>query len=100
MTRLNHKSFKRKALKNTEVEMEYKALEEEFALIAELIRARKVNGKSQKDVAKAMNTTPSVISRLESGYGRVHHSPSLNTLRRYAAALGCRLMIKLVSEKV
>ena len=57
-----------------------------------------MKGKSQKELAKAMHTSPSAISRLEAGFGRERHSPSLDTLRRYANALGCYLSIKLVPK--
>lgn len=96
MKRPTHQSFKNKALKDPEIKKAYDDLEEEFALVAELIRARKMKGKSQKEVAKAMHTSPSAISRLEAGFGRERHSPSLDTLRRYANALGCYLSIKLI----
>jgi transcriptional regulator with XRE-family HTH domain len=43
-----------------------------------------------------MGTTKSAISRLE-GAGR--HTPSLATLKKYAAAVGCDLQIKLVPQK-
>lgn len=99
MTRPTQKSFKKAALNIAGVKKEYDALEEEFVLIAELIRARKMRGKSQKEVAEAMHTSPSVVSRLEAGYGKQHHSPSLDTLKRYAKALDCHLLIRLVSEK-
>ncbi len=97
--RPTHKTFKKKALEILAVQKEYEALEEEFVLISELIRARKMAGKSQEEVAKLMKTTASVISRLEAGYGRQRHIPSMNTLRRYANAVGCRLLVKLVPKK-
>jgi DNA-binding XRE family transcriptional regulator len=97
--RPTHKSFKKEVLDIPGVREEYEALEEEFALIGELIRARKMAGKSQEEVAKLMKTTPSVISRLEAGYGRQRHIPSMNTLRRYANAVGCRLSVILVPKK-
>lgn len=99
MKRKTHATLKKTALRNAEVKAEYDALEEEFALVAELIRARKMHGKSQKQVASAMHTSPSAISRLEAAFGRERHAPSIDTLRRYARALDCRLLIKLVPIK-
>ena len=96
MKRSTHESFKKEAFQIPGVKEGYDALEEEFTLIAELIRVRKMKGKSQKEVAKSMKTTPSVVSRLEAGYGKQRHSPSLDTLRRYANALGCHVSIKLL----
>ncbi len=99
MKQPTHKSFKKEALNLAKVKKEYDELEAEFALIAELIRARKMKGKSQKEVAEAMHTSSSVVSRLEAGYGKQRHSPTLDTLKRYAAALGCHVSIRLVSDK-
>lgn len=99
MKRPTHAAFKDKAFKNPDTKKAYDDLEEEFALVAELIRARKIQGKSQKEVAKAMHTSPSAISRLEAGFGRERHSPSLETLRRYASALNCYLSIKLIPNR-
>jgi len=98
MKRPSHESFKKEAFKISGVKEGYDELEEKFAFIAELIRVRKMKGKSQKEVADSMKTTASVISRLEAGYGQKSHSPSLKTLRRYANALDCHLSIKLVPD--
>jgi hypothetical protein len=46
-----------------------------------------------------MRTAQSTIARLEAGFGKERHSPTLNTLKRYAMAVGCRLLIRLVPEK-
>ena len=78
---------------------EYEALEEEFLLFDELLRARKESGLTQAEVAQRMATQPSVVARLESGGGRRRHSPSIATLQKYAEAVGCRLEIKLVRVK-
>lgn len=87
MTRL--KDLKAMLLKDPEVRKEYDALEEEFALIAEVARARMRAGLSQAQLAKRMKTTQSTIARLESGRGR----PSTRTLSRFAKATGHRLKI-------
>lgn len=99
MDRSTHDQFKKEALSNLAVQRAYDELEEEFELIAELVKARKRRGKTQKDVAQSMRTSSSVISRLESGSLENKHSPSIETLRRYAHALGCKLQIKLVPEE-
>ena len=75
---------------------EYDPLEEEFVLFDALVSARHQAGLSQADVAERMGTQTPAIARLEAGGGRQRHSPSLATLRKYAAAVGCRLEIKLV----
>lgn len=67
-------------------------LEDEFALVAELIRARVKAGLTQAEVAERMQSTQPAVARLESG-GRI---PSTRTLQRYARATGHRLRISLV----
>lgn len=67
----------------------YEALDEEFALIKALMKARKRSRLSQAEIASRMGTTESAVSRLESG--RI--KPSTRTLERYAAATGHRLKI-------
>ena len=68
----------------------YNALEDEFSLAAEMIKARASAGLTQEQLAQRMNTsTQAVIARLESG--RV--KPSTRTLERLAAATGMKLRI-------
>jgi transcriptional regulator with XRE-family HTH domain len=67
----------------------YAELEDEFALASALIGARAAAGLTQQELAKRMNTTQTVIARLESG--RV--MPSTRTLERFANATGHRLRI-------
>ena len=78
---------------------EYDALEEEFALFDELLRARHNAGLTQAEVAARMGTKPPAVARLEARGGAKVHSPSVSTLRKYAQAVGCRLEIKLVPKR-
>lgn len=82
-------------MKDPAFRAEYDALEAEFALFDELIRARKKAGLTQAEVAKRMGTGIPTIARLESGGCSKHKSPSVATLNKYAEAVGCRLEIKL-----
>jgi ribosome-binding protein aMBF1 (putative translation factor) len=68
---------------------EYNAREEEFALAAELIKARAAAGLTQAELAKRMKTTQGAVARLESGTAL----PSTRTLKRFAEATGHRLRI-------
>lgn len=77
---------------------EYDALEEEFVLFDELLRARKKAGLTQEEVARRMGTKVPAVARLEAGGGSKRHSPSVKTLRKYAEAVGCDLEIKLVDR--
>lgn len=73
----------------------YEDLEEEYALVREMLAARARVGLSQEAVAELMGTTKSAISRLEAA-GK--HAPSVTTLKKYAHAVGCHLEIKFVPE--
>ena len=66
--------------------------EEEFSIAREVIRARTAAGLSQQELAERLDTTQSVIARLESGT----HAPSVSTLRRVAEATHSKLRIELV----
>ncbi len=68
---------------------QYDALEEEFALAAALIEARKHANITQTELAERMETSQASIARLEGFKG----NPSVRTLRRYAEATGTRLKI-------
>jgi DNA-binding XRE family transcriptional regulator len=56
--------------------------------LAELKRAREAAGLSLADVAERSGIDKAALSRLENG---VHDNPTVETLARYAAALGKRL---------
>lgn len=79
----------KKWMKDPAYRKEYDALEGEFALIAEVAKARLRAGLSQTQLAKRMKTTQSAIARLESGRAK----PSTRTLQRFAAATGHKLKI-------
>jgi ribosome-binding protein aMBF1 (putative translation factor) len=79
----------KKLMKNPAYRKEYDALEEEFALILAVAKARQRAGLSQAQLAKRMKTTQSTIARLESGRAL----PSTRTLSRFAKATGHRLKI-------
>jgi DNA-binding XRE family transcriptional regulator len=87
---------KRRMAESAEYAAAYDALEEEFALIDTLLRARKRAKLTQAEVASRMGTTESAVSRLESGRAR----PSTRTLGKYAAATGHRVAIRLEPMKV
>jgi DNA-binding XRE family transcriptional regulator len=71
-------AMKESWLKDPEVRAEYDALEEEFSIAEELIRARSKANMTQEQVAEKMQTSQSYVVRLESG--RV--SPSMKALQR------------------
>ncbi|MDE2887201.1 MAG: helix-turn-helix domain-containing protein [Gemmatimonadota bacterium] len=93
---LSHEELKRKALANPETKAEYEAQRPEFELLDKLLEARKRAGLTQGQVAEKMGTKPTAITRLESA-SRLH-SPKIETLQKYAEAVGCRLNIELIPE--
>jgi predicted transcriptional regulator len=82
--------LKKELLQDEEFRSEYVQLEDEFALAAQLIEARKRAHLTQEEVAKRMGTTQSVVARLESG----HPMPSLRSLKRYAQAVNSKVEIR------
>jgi ribosome-binding protein aMBF1 (putative translation factor) len=87
MTKVN--DLHRKWMKKKEYRQAYEELAPEFALARAVIAARVTAGLTQEQLAQRMETTQSVIARLESGRTR----PSTQTLERLAAATGTRLKI-------
>lgn len=83
-----------KWIENAEYRKEYEALADEFSLAEALIKARIHAGLTQKELAQRMNTTQSVIARMEGG--RV--KPSSRTLERFAKATGMRMKISFVPD--
>lgn len=92
----DHKAFVKRARARTGFSAAYDALELEYQVADQLLKARARAGLTQDAVAEIMGTTKSAISRLEAA-GK--HAPSLSTLKRYAQAVGCKLQVKLVPEK-
>ncbi len=94
---LTHKQMVSKMLKNPAVKAEVDKLNrEEFVILDEILAARKEAGLTQAQVAKRMGTHAPAIARLEGALASGKHSPSLSTLRKYAAALGKRIELHLV----
>jgi transcriptional regulator with XRE-family HTH domain len=77
------------------VKTAFDAQVEEFTLLDELLRARRLAGLTQAEVAARMGTKTPAVARLEAGGGNKRHSPSVATLRKYAEAVDCRLEIRL-----
>ena len=92
----DHEAFLERARKRKGFSEAYDALEIEYQVADQLIKARARAGLTQDAVAEIMGTTKSAISRLEAA-GK--HAPSLSTLKRYADAVGCKLQVRLVPEK-
>jgi DNA-binding XRE family transcriptional regulator len=94
---LTHAELKAKALADPEVRAEYDRLNrEEFAILDEMLAARRAAGLTQAQVAERMGTKAPAVARLENALASGKHSPSLNTLRKYAAALGKKVEVHFV----
>ena len=78
--RLNNPKFK-KAWKESEVE---------YVLAKQLIETRIAKKISQRKLAKEVNTTQAVISRIET----MQANPSLSLLKRIAAVLNTKLTLQ------
>ena len=73
----------------------YDALDDEFAALAVLLKARKDAGLTQAEVATKMGVSQPVLARIESSLGNRKHAHSLSTLRKYASACGKRMVIQM-----
>jgi DNA-binding XRE family transcriptional regulator len=91
----DHNAFIEKAKQREGFKKAYEDLDEEYALVREMLAARSRVGLSQEAVAELMGTTKSAISRLEAA-GK--HAPSVTTLKKYAQAVGCHLEIRFIPE--
>lgn len=69
---------------------------DEYAALRALLEAREAAGLTQEEVAVRMGTSKSAVSRLESSLRDPRHSPTFETIRRYAKACGKRVEIQLV----
>ena len=85
-------------LQNPEFNKAYEALEDEFAALDALLAARRQAGMTQEQVAAKMGVSQPSLARVEASLGSHRHSPSLEMLRKYAAAVNCKLEIKLVPQ--
>lgn len=94
---LTHKQMVSKMLKKPSVKAKVEELNRtEFSILDEILAARKAAGLTQAQVAKRMGTQTPAVARLESSLATGKHSPSLNTLKKYAEALGKKVQVHLV----
>jgi ribosome-binding protein aMBF1 (putative translation factor) len=89
---MDWQTHKQQLLKGPEFQKALKESELEYRVTRALIEARTKKGLTQKQLAKKLNTTQSVISRAESA----RSLPSLTFLKRLAEALDVQLEVKFV----
>lgn len=88
---LNWKDYEKELLQKPGFKEALKETELEYRIAYAVIEARLKKGFTQKDLAKAMHTKQSVISRVENA----KTTPSLSFLRRLAQALNLSLQVQL-----
>lgn len=81
--------YEKKLFKNPEFRELYEESQPEFEITKAIIRARIERKITQKELARRMHTTQSVISRVE----RAGTTPSISFLKRLAKALNASLQI-------
>lgn len=97
---MTHEEMVARMLTDPVVRAEHERLErEEFAILDEMLTARRAAGLTQAQVAERMGTKAPAVARLENALASGKHSPSIDTLRKYAAALGKRLEVHLVNHQ-
>lgn len=84
--------LKRKTGIDPETDPEMLKISEDLRVAQMIYDARVQAGLTQKELAKAVGTTQSVISQLESAEYKGH---SLSMLERIAKALNCRVEVRL-----
>ena len=94
MNRTTFRGLKKQALARSSVKAEYDRLAPAYDLRKKLIGLRCAAGFTQEQMARALNTQKSNISRLENVNSKI--SPTLHTIERYANAVGYRLEIDFV----
>jgi DNA-binding XRE family transcriptional regulator len=80
---IRFETLKEKILSCSKTRKEYEDCALEYEIAYALILARQEANMTQEEVAKKMNTTQSVIARLEGG----KHFPSLQTIHKYSIAV-------------
>ena len=89
-----YSDFRKEMLANRSVKAEYDALEPEFDIIRTMIKARKEQNITQKELSERTGITQADISRIENG----SRNPSLDMMKRLAKGLGMRLKLEFVPE--
>jgi len=88
------KEFEKKLFKNPKVKKAYEDLKPEFELLNLIIKKRKKEGLTQKELARRAETKQSAISRFESG----NYNPTLSFLQKIARGLGVKLKVSIVNN--
>lgn len=80
----------KKLAEDPEFSAEYEKLKPKNDFQIELIKKRQAAGLTRKQVAERMDSSQSIVTRLETSF---EYNPSLNQLLRYSEAVGCKLVL-------
>ena len=89
-----YEDVREQLLNNPEVKAEYENLQPEFDIIRAMIKARKEQNLTQKELSERTGITQADISRIENGT----RNPSLNMIKRLAKGMGMRLKLEFIPE--
>jgi len=90
-------AFRKQLLANDDVKMAFDANAAKYALLDELLNAKKATGLTLEQIATKMGTTKNAVTRLESALASGKTSFSVEKLNQYAQAVGKKIEIHLVS---
>lgn len=88
----SYKEYKKRALQNPEVKVEYDALQPEYDIIQAMIDARVQQNMTQKELSSKTGITQADISRIENGT----RNPSLSMVKKLAKGLGMQLKLEFI----
>ena len=88
--------IKKELLRDRSFRARFEASEPEFLVAREIIAARKASGLSQEELANAIGTSQSRISKWECG----EETPRIQALDRIAKATGTKLRVSLDRRRV
>ena len=89
---IDFNDIKKNWMKDPEFVEEYEKQRLNFEIAIELTKAREEAKITQAELAKKMETTQCVVSRMESG----NNASTLQSIKRYAEAIGKKLKIQIV----
>ena len=90
---MDYREYRERRLQeDPELARAYEQVSLERDIARQVLRLRQARGWTQAQLAEALDTTQSVVARLESGA----HRPSLSTLDKICQVFGARLEVRLV----
>ena len=89
---VTYKDYKNKCIEDSNFKTEYDDLEPEYDIINAMIKARKEQGLTQKQLSELTGISQADISRIENGT----RNPSLEMIKRLATGMGMRLKLEFI----